>query len=62
MDAKGLANYPAGLRCNAPPSAKCVPIQYPGWVVYCDGSVEDNLWSKCQMMLDRTCSCLGVKN
>lgn len=62
MDAKGLANYPASLRCHAPPSAKRVPMQYPGWLVYCDGSVEDNLWTNCQMMLDRTCTCLGVKN
>ena len=58
MDAKGLANYPVSIRCNPPASAKKVPIQYPGWLVFCDGSVEDNLWSQCQMMLDRTRSCL----
>eukprot|EP00435_Cladocopium_sp_Y103_P053866 s10_g17.t1 len=45
MDAKQLASYPVSVRCNPPPSAKKVPMQYPAWCVFCDGSVDENLWS-----------------
>lgn len=61
MDAKQLASYPVSVRFNPPPSAKKIPMQYPGWCVFCDGSVDNNLWSSCQLMLDRTVWLQSVK-
>lgn len=41
------------FRMDAPPSAKKVAIQVIGWIVWNEGSWDDNLFADCSLYVDR---------
>ncbi|CAL1147634.1 unnamed protein product [Cladocopium goreaui] len=53
MDAKSLRNESIAIRCTTPPAKRRVPIQFDGWIAMSDKSTEDNVFDRCQLLLDR---------
>ena len=54
MDAKSILSFAVTVRCSPPASVKKVPISYPGWICFNEGSLEDNVFYQSMLMVDRT--------
>lgn len=52
-DAKGLANHLVILRMEMPHSSKKVPIIFHSWLVLDESTASENIFSGCQLFLDR---------
>ncbi|CAJ1344536.1 unnamed protein product [Effrenium voratum] len=59
LDAKSLFSQMIAIRMDSPPTAKKVPLQFLGWLVFQDDTLSDNIFNSCQLMSDRaTRGCL----